>query len=148
MDFFSAIVDIPLSIWYLTYYPNQSTKYIVIAKILIDSLHATGCAYGDYIEAYLYYEEYCDQSLEPSKENKVNGYDNTNPFNVLAYSLIYTLMCPFIALAEVGIALNNAVLKRDLMFQQDKPESENVEAFNNRVAPQGSKNNEGMIPSF
>ena len=146
MDFFSAVVDIPLSIWYLTYYPNPTTQYIVIAKILIDSFHATGCAYADYIETYLYYERFTPQDQEP-KKNPVNGYDNSSPINVLLYSFAYVILCPFIALAEVAIAANNAVLKRDLMFQQEEDDSENVEAFNNKVSPinqRANMNNEGI----
>ena len=42
MNFFSAVVDIPLSIWYLTFYPDPSTKSVVVAKILVDSVHNTG----------------------------------------------------------------------------------------------------------
>ena len=49
-------VDVPLSLWYLTFYCNPSTKYVVIGKILLDSLHGTVMAYGDYINTYLYYE--------------------------------------------------------------------------------------------
>ena len=33
MDFFNHLVDIPMSIWYLSFYSDPTTKYIVISKI-------------------------------------------------------------------------------------------------------------------
>ena len=56
-DYFAALVDVPLSVWYLTFYPDPNTKWVVVGKILVDSFHATAEAYGSYINTYLYYEE-------------------------------------------------------------------------------------------
>ena len=55
-DFFSAFVDIFLSVWYLTFYPDPNTKWVVVGKILLDSFYATAECYGSYVERYLYYE--------------------------------------------------------------------------------------------
>ena len=120
MDFFNHLVDIPMSIWYLTFYSDPTTKYIVIAKILIDSLHSTGISYGSYIETYLYYEKDVeDMTTEDNDKTKTNDFDNSNFVIVLVYNAFYILICPFIALKEIWIGFKNAVLQRDLdMFQE------------------------------
>ena len=120
MDFFNHLVDIPMSIWYLTFYSDPTTKYIVIAKILIDSLHSTGISYGSYIETYLYYEKDVeDMTTEDNDKTKTNDFDNSNFVIVLVYNAFYILICPFIALMEIWIGFKNAVLQRDLdMFQE------------------------------
>ena len=80
MNFFSAVVDIPLSIWYLTFYSDPSTKYVVVAKILVDSVHNTGYAYKEYIETYLYYEKPIEvldkENLNEEEDKKINYYNN------------------------------------------------------------------------
>ena len=78
MNFFSTVVDIPLSIWYLTFYPDPSTKSVVVAKVLVDSVHNTCYAYKDFIETYLYYEKPIEILNEDdlNKQKKVNNYDN------------------------------------------------------------------------
>ena len=120
MDFFNHLVDIPMSIWYLSFYSDPTTKYIVIAKILIDSLHSTGSSLGSYIETYLYYEKDVeDMTAEDNDKTKTNDFDNSNFVIVLAYSAFYILICPFIALKEIWIGFKNAVLQRDLdLFQE------------------------------
>ena len=54
-DFFSAFVDIFLSVWYLTFYIDPNTKWVVVGKILLDSFYATAECYGSYMERYAYY---------------------------------------------------------------------------------------------
>ena len=76
MDFFSALVDIPLSIWYLTFYPEDTTKYIVVAKILVDSFYQTAISYGGYVETYLYFEKDLNEEDETEQTPKKNGFDN------------------------------------------------------------------------
>ena len=124
-DLFAALVDIPLSLWYLTFYSNPTTKYVVIGKILVDSFHATGQAYGEYIVNYLYYEEplteeevslYEEISLVQKKKN---GYDNSSLLNVLAYHIFYLIICPFIGIYEMGVAGMNA-FRRDFTCLTNK----------------------------
>ena len=57
LDVFCTVTDIPLSLWYFTYYPNPETKYIVICKLLVDKLDMTRIAYSDYIGTFLYFEQ-------------------------------------------------------------------------------------------
>ena len=37
------------------------------------------------------------------------SYDNSNVFKVLVYNLIYIILCPFIAIYEIVIAIVNAI---------------------------------------
>ena len=123
MDFFNNLVDIPMSIWYLTFYSDPTTKYIVIAKILVDSLESIGISYGRFIETYLYYEKDIEDMIpEDNDKTRTNNYDNSNFVIVLAYNAFYILISPFIALMEIWIGFKNAVLQRDLDFFQEPNE--------------------------
>ena len=57
LDLFFNGMDIPLCIWYLSFYCNPRTKFAVIAKILVESLSNSLNNYGAYVERYLYFEE-------------------------------------------------------------------------------------------
>ena len=46
-------VDLPLSVWYLTFYCNPRLQLAVVNKILMQGLNATAVSYGEYIENYL-----------------------------------------------------------------------------------------------
>jgi len=49
-------VNVPLSVWYLTFYCNPRLKEAVVNKILMDGFHATAVLYGKYVEKYLHSE--------------------------------------------------------------------------------------------
>ena len=91
-------------------YRNPQTKYVVIGKILVDSLSATLEKYGEYVEAYLHWEEEIE-SDDGEKIVPMNGYDNTNIFNVLFYHASILVLCPFIALKEIAVAGKNAMAR-------------------------------------
>ena len=141
LEYFSSLVDIPLSVWYLTFYPDSTTKYIVVAKILIDSLQQTATCFCTYMETYLYFETgpTTQPMDEPDASMKKNGFDNryktaitlgiqlsiyyifcSNILNVIFYCIGYTVASPFVALMEIGIAGKNALIHRDLNLFQDK----------------------------
>ena len=90
MDFFNTIVDIPLSVWYLSFYPNDKTKYIVVCKILIDSVQQICHAYGDFIETYLYFEKETNDNGGQEIKKK-NGFDNRylNQNSMIEFSKFY-----------------------------------------------------------
>ena len=50
-------MNIPLSVWYLTFYCNPRLKEAIVNKILMDGFNATAVLYGRYVEKYLHSEE-------------------------------------------------------------------------------------------
>ena len=50
-------MDLPLSVWYLTFYCNPRLKLAVFNKILMQELNATAVSYRKYIERYLHSED-------------------------------------------------------------------------------------------
>ena len=44
-------------------------------------------------------------------EKRWYSYDNSNIFKVLLYNLIYIILCPFIAIYEIVIAMVNAMTR-------------------------------------
>ena len=50
-------MNIPLSVWYLTFYCNPRLKEAIVNKVLMDGFNATAVLYGRYVEKYLHSEE-------------------------------------------------------------------------------------------
>ena len=107
MDFFMALVDIPLSVWYLTFYPDETTKYVVVAKILVDSIYQTAMCYGSYVETYLYFEKELVEDENDDVENtqKKNRFDNRYctyfRFTLLSLAFLARLYCQSIEINQL-----------------------------------------------
>ena len=56
-DFFVTFVDIPLCIWYLSFYCSPATKFAVIGKILFLAFDNSSYCWADYIEKYIHTED-------------------------------------------------------------------------------------------
>ena len=56
-DFFVTFVDIPLCIWYLSFYCSPATKFAVIGKILFLAFDNSSYRWADYIEKYIHTED-------------------------------------------------------------------------------------------
>ena len=54
LDFYVTFVDIPLCIWYLSFYCSPKTKFVVISKILEMAFNNTVNVWSNYIEMYIY----------------------------------------------------------------------------------------------
>jgi len=108
-------VNVPLSVWYLTFYCNPRLKEAVVNKILMDGFHATAVLYGKYVEKYLHSEEMLEgEEVTPQEINrKVGGYNVSSVFSVIMYHILYILICPILALKEFGNVLKNSI-NRDL----------------------------------
>ena len=50
-------MDIWLTVWYLKFYCDPAKKWVVISKVLVDSVRTCASNYGDYVERYLYSEK-------------------------------------------------------------------------------------------
>ena len=61
-------MNVPLSVWYLTFYCNPRLKEAVVNKILMDGFQATAVLYGKYVEKYLYSEEVSE--VDPQENDK------------------------------------------------------------------------------
>ena len=111
-------VDLPLSVWYLTFYCNPRLKLAVFNKILMQGLNATAVSYGKYIEKYLHSEdiyegeETPDLNLLNSIEKPSFGvYNVSNELNVFLYQTLYILLTPIIASKEIFLAIKNSLMR-------------------------------------
>ena len=115
----SALVDIPISIWYLTFYCNPVIKLAVVNKIFIKGLSESAALYAASTEKYLHTEELYEGDLEDLKNKEIveikggRGYDVTSIKNVCLSHLIHFLSMPFTAAKEIYIPIKTSVI-RDL----------------------------------
>ena len=113
--------EVPLSVWYMTFYCNPNIKYAVLNKIVLQGLNACAVSYGDYVESYLYSEQVYEGEaspqidlVNPDKDHGKSFYNVSSPLSVLLYQLLYILMVPLIAFREIFIALK-ASMTRDFL---------------------------------
>ena len=111
-------MDLPLSVWYLTFYCNPRLQLAVVNKILMQGLNATAVSYGEYIESYLHSEhiyegeEIPDLNLLNSKEKpSFRVYNVSNKLNVFLYQFLYILLIPMIGFREIFLAIKNSLLR-------------------------------------
>ena len=115
----SALVDIPISIWYLTFYCNPVIKLAVVNKIFIKGLSESAALYAASTEKYLHTEELYEGDLEDLKNKEIveikggRGYDVTSIKNVCLSHLIHFLSMPFTAAKEIYIPIKTSLI-RDL----------------------------------
>ena len=102
IDLFCTTVNVPLSVWYLSFYCNPRIQLAVVSKILMEGLLASATLYGEFMEKYVY--------SESPVENKINYkhaekgffvYDAGSIISVWGWQLTYSLMVPFIMFVEV-----------------------------------------------
>ena len=116
---FSALVDIPISIWYLTFYCNPAIQLAVVNKIFIKGLSEAASLYAGSTEKYLHTEEPYHGDWEAWKEKEIveikggRGYDVTSISNVCISHLIHFLSMPFTAAKEIYIPIKTSLI-RDL----------------------------------
>ena len=116
---FSALVDIPISIWYLTFYCNPAIKLAVVNKILIKGLNEAAALYAASTEKYLHTEELYEGDLEAWKKKEIveikrgRGYDVTSIRNVFLSHLLHVTTMPFTAMRELYAPIKTSLI-RDL----------------------------------
>ena len=98
LDFYGVYVNIPLCVWYLSFYCSPSTKFAVICKILVLAFDNSSHCWNDYIERYIHTEEEIEDSAMEFEidSNKFYEYDNSNFFNMAMYQIGYIILAPFI----------------------------------------------------
>ena len=112
-------MDIPISIWYLTFYCNPAIKLAVVNKIFIKGLSQSAGLYAASTEKYLHTEEPYHGDLEAWKKSEIveikggRGYDVTSISNVFISHLLHFLSMPFTAIKEIYIPIKTSLI-RDL----------------------------------
>ena len=103
LDFFMSFVDIPLILWYLSFYCNERTKYAVIGKIINLGVMNSAREWVGLVEYYIYDErEEIEMDSAWSEGHTVTGkgYDVANPLKVMSYQIGYIVACPIIGNCE------------------------------------------------
>ena len=118
---FEALVDIPLVLWYMSFYCTPRTKNAVIGKLLVNYISIAIGRYEDYADKYIYVE--CDVTkTERSELQNIKikylkrcglTYDVSKVINVSAHQIFIIIACPFVGLWESFKAINRAFI-RDL----------------------------------
>ena len=114
MELFCTSVNIPLSVAYLSFYCNPRVQQAVVAKILMEGLHSSAKLYGEYIEKYLHVENEMDEDTIVDLNDKTPKaclYDVSCIISVLMYQVWYIIICPFVGLKEMGIAMWNSLVR-------------------------------------
>ena len=114
MELFCTSVNIPLSVIYLSFYCNPRVQLAVVAKILMEGLHSSAKLYGEYIEKYLHVEnELEDNTIVDGNDETVKTcfYDVSSIISVLMYQVCYIIICPFVGLKEMGIAMWHSLVR-------------------------------------
>ena len=98
LDFYGTYIDVPLCIWYLSFYCSPNTKFAVISKILVLAFDNSSHRWNDYIERYFHTEEEIEDSAMEFEidSKKFYEYDNSNFFNMAMYQIGYIILAPFI----------------------------------------------------
>ena len=117
-ELFDALVDIPLVLWYLTFYSSPRTKNAVIGKLLLNSISIFIQMYAEYVEKYLYNESYDIKETEEKNlieiRNSNRGmlvYDNSKMVNVCVNHILYTAACPFFLVWETFKVLKESFIR-------------------------------------
>ena len=99
LKFFISFVDIPLILWYLSFYCNEQTKYAVIGKIINLAVMNSASEWVGFVEHYIYVEKEeieMVSSMSVDSTDSVKGYNVTKPWKVMFYQLAYILASPLL----------------------------------------------------
>ena len=101
LSFFVSFANIPLLVWYLIFYFDQQTKFMVIAKIINLAMRSCAHHWDIFVKMYIYDEKEVDHTADMlitdnTNTDKWNEYDASKPFFVLFYQLGYILASPIL----------------------------------------------------
>ena len=120
-EMFVSLVDVPLVLWYLSFYCSPGTKNAVIGKLLVNYISIAISRYEDYSEKYIYVECNVTETERSELQNieikylKRCGltYDVSKVINVSAHQIFSIIACPCVGVWESFKAINYAFI-RDL----------------------------------
>ena len=120
-ELFESSVDMPLVLWYLSFYCSPRTKNAVIGKLFLNSVSMFINRYAEYAEKYVYVEH---DGIEETGGTMIGNievvhrtrcglpaYDVSKFANVCAHHVIYLLVCPFVGTWECLNALKSAFIR-------------------------------------
>ena len=126
-EMFVSLVDIPLVLWYLSFYCSPKTKNAVIGKLMLNSISMFIGRYSEYVENYIYAETDELDDVETGHTNSTRSgnvimrrgflYDGSKLANVCYHHIIYIIMCPFVAAWEMFNALRDAFIRDVRKFE-------------------------------
>ena len=98
LSFFLSLADVPLCLFYLSFYCNQKTKYVVVGKLFFLALDKSFYHWADFIEKYIHLEEEIDKNSETVndkiQEDFLPNYNSSNFGIVLGYQIVFVLLTP------------------------------------------------------
>ena len=102
LNFFVSFADIPLIIWYLSFYCNPQTKFVVVGKILNLAIANSAEQWASFVEEYIYVEKNTSAMENFSEVENISA-DNSRGYHssksllfVLCYHIGYILATPII----------------------------------------------------
>ena len=100
LTFFVSFADIPLNVWYLSFYCDQRTKFVVIGKITNLAIRHSAQHWASFVERYIYDEMEIVHMDSLDNTDNINtdteGYEISTPWIVLFYNLGYVLVSPIL----------------------------------------------------
>ena len=82
--------------------------------MLLEGMKASADLYDQYIETYLHTEVPLDTAIDEKlldDEEKTCVYKVSNIFSVILHQLVYIILCPLMAMKEIGVAGINALVR-------------------------------------
>ena len=113
LSFFVSFIDIPLILWYLSFYCNERTKYAVIGKIINLAIENSAGEWVDLVETYIYNEKEeieKDSAWGEKSTDTGKGYDVSSPWKIICYQTAYFLASPIIGKMEAILLLKRLCL--------------------------------------
>ena len=85
LTFFVSFADIPLIVWYLSFYCDQRTKFVIIGKIINLAIRNSTQHWASFVEWYIYDEKEIVQMENLAEADNINntgngkGYHSSKP---------------------------------------------------------------------
>ena len=108
-----AACDVPIAVWYLTFYCNPAIKLVVVNKIIIEGLCGVASLYGESTEKYLHVEEECEGADLETVDLVTAGYHVSSMSSVCLHHVAHVLLLPLTAAREIFSPIREAIT-RDL----------------------------------
>ena len=104
IDFFIFLwkvyfLDVPLVLWYLTFYSNERLHLAVIGKVLFLAIENCSGYWAAFMETYIYDEKPAEVTLEETKSEVMSSkfeYHPSKLWLVCLYHIVYVLISPLI----------------------------------------------------
>ena len=120
-ELFESLIDLPLVVWYLSFYCSPETQNAVIGKLFFNKVSTFIGRYAEYIEKYIYVENGKMKKNKECPENETEGthhircrlpaYDISKFTNVFLHHIVHIIFCPFVGIWECFNAFKSAFIR-------------------------------------